>query len=122
MYRTFPKHLKNFKEGQNVLEFLRNIKNNDEIVRVLRVYVKHVRTRQGTKYAQWTMLKMITAGLRAIVVDLLKKSTTFWQQRVKPELFIEGLIFLTVCLTCKIEYIFRTSAKTAKTVGSTASA
>jgi len=96
--RTFPKHLKNFEEGQKALPFLKKIKNNDEIKRVLRVYAKHVRTLRGAKYGRSTVTTWIMLGLQVIVLDLLKKSAAFWKERVEPVLFTEGLNFFE-CLS-----------------------
>lgn len=89
--RTLSNHLKKFKDGQNALEFLRKIRNNAEIVRVLSVYAKHVRKRGGGQYTLATLSSRIMPGLQVLVVDLLKKSRKFWDERVKPELFSEGL-------------------------------
>jgi len=106
MCRTFPKHLKNFKKGQKALPFLREIKKEDEIVRVLGVYAKHVRKKDGEKYKRTSLIRMVWPGLRVIVVELLKQSTEFWDERVKPALFIEGLnIFAPLFKSAKLRFL-----------------
>lgn len=95
--RVFPIHLNTFREGQKALPFLSKITNN-EIVRVLRVYAKHVRKIVATRYSRSSEITRIVLGLEVIVVNFLRKSTEFWEERVRPILFFEGLNFFD-CLS-----------------------